>query len=191
MAALVRDRRVLLNALAALALAGAVLGPSVACGPGTKGGPVGLSTAARGGGPRDAAGGGGALATDAGLPDYHATFTKVTAERFVSQGHAAGRFEVDVWANEAGKSALADQHGTVPVGAAIVMEHWEGGKRGPIMMMEKREAGFDPEHGDWRWLVVGSSGAVVKEGKIDSCAGCHGDAPFDHLFRLRPDAGSR
>jgi hypothetical protein len=132
---------------------------------------------------------------DAGLPDYRATFAKLTPTRFVSSGHNDGRFEVEVWANDAAKGPLVDQFGVVPVGATVVMEHWvrspQGSQRGPIMLMEKREAGFDPAHGDWRWLSVSSSGAVVLEGRVESCAGCHGDAPFDHLFRLMPDASTR
>ena len=166
-------------------LASVVVG--AACSPAAKGGPVGLSTAGRGGSARAISADAGAMG-DAGVPDYRATFTKMTSERFVSQGHAAGRFEVDVWSNDGAKGPLVDQHGTVPAGAAVVMEHWErsrdGAKRGPVMMMEKREPGYDKEHGDWRWVVVGSAGALVNEGRIESCGACHGDAPFDHLFRL-------
>jgi hypothetical protein len=52
------------------------------------------------------------------------------------------------------------------------------------MMMEKRAPGFDPPHGDWRYVVVGAHGDVVKDGVVESCAGCHGDAPRDHVFRV-------
>ena len=38
------------------------------------------------------------------------------------------------------------------------------------------------EHGDWRWAVVGSQGQLVKDGMIESCAGCHDDAPMDGFF---------
>lgn len=145
-----------------------------------------MSTASRALGGRTSVEAG--VAQDAGLPDYRATFTKVTAERFVSQGHINGRFEVDVWANDLARGPLTEQHGRVPQGAAVVMEHWEraadGSKRGPVMMMEKREPGYDPEHGDWRWVAVASSGALTGDGKIESCGGCHRDAPFDHLFRV-------
>jgi hypothetical protein len=54
-------------------------------------------------------------------------------------------------------------------------------------MMEKRAAGFDPARGDWRYVAVGSNGEVAGDGAIESCAGCHGDAPHDHLFRVLDD----
>jgi hypothetical protein len=160
-----------------------------ACSPAAKGGPVGVSTAARGGPSSPAATDAGARA-DAGLPAYRTTFTKISSQPFASQGHAPGRFEAEVWANDAAKAPLLGQHGDVPVGATVVMEHSERSAagapmRGPVYMMEKREPGYDKDHGDWRWLVVGSSGAPVKEGKIEMCAGCHDDAPHDHLFRVK------
>lgn len=141
------------------------------------------------GGPID---GGGRAA----LPrDYRATFTKINKARFVSQGHAAGRWEVDVWANELAAKAIASRARTTPVGATVVEEHFERGggaqpggdearRAGPVMVMEKRPAGFSAEHGDWRWVVVGSQGQLVKDGVIDTCAGCHDDAPMDGLFPL-------
>lgn len=142
---------------------------------------------------------GGRTLTDAGasaapidgavaLPDsYKTKFTKVNKSRLVSQGHAAGRWEVDIWANEAAQKALADRTHAVPVGAIVVEEHFERSAdkpRGPIMVMEKRPAGFSKDHGDWRWAVVGSQGQLVKDGTIESCAGCHDDAPMDGLFPI-------
>ena len=122
---------------------------------------------------------------------YRTTFTKVNKARFVSQGHASGRWEVDVWANEPAHKALVARAREVPVGAIVVQEHFErtelpdGGKPvGPIMVMEKRSPGFAKEHGDWRWAVVGSQGQLVKDGTIESCAGCHDDAPMDGLFPI-------
>jgi hypothetical protein len=141
------------------------------------------------------AGGSGREPREAGLVDgagalpgpYRSTFTKVTRARFVSQGHAAGRWEVEVWANEVAAKALASRAREVPVGAIVVEEHYERTERrpaGPVMVMEKRAPGFSPEHGDWRWAVVGSQGQLVKDGVIDQCAGCHDDAPMDGLFPI-------
>jgi hypothetical protein len=104
--------------------------------------------------------------------------------RFVSQGHAAGRWEVDVYANEAAQKALATRAREVPAGAVVVEEHFERTDKaaGPVMVMEKKEKGYATEHGDWRWAVVGSQGQLVKDGVVDACAGCHDDAPMDGLF---------
>lgn len=109
--------------------------------------------------------------------------------RFVSTGHATGRWEVDVWANDIAQKALAARAREVPVGAVVVEEHFERSTaadkaRGPVMVMEKRPPGFSKEHGDWRWAVVGSQGQLVKDGTIESCAGCHDDAPMDGLFPI-------
>jgi hypothetical protein len=162
-------------------------------------GVVGVSTKAPGrASPRDA---GDAAPVDGAalLPaGYRTTFTKVNKARFVSQGHASGRWEVDVWANELALKALASRAREVPPGAIVVEEHHElrgggpvaegGGESekpvGPIMMMEKMPAGYASEHGDWRWVVVGSQGQLVREGVIESCAGCHDSAPMDGLFPI-------
>lgn len=153
---------------------------------------VGVSTKAPGG--RNPSDGGVETAVDgaASLPEsYKTKFTKVNKARMVSQGHAAGRWEVDVWANDVAAKAIAEKSRSVPVGAIVVEEHFErssasaGDKpRGPVMVMEKRAPGFSKEHGDWRWAVVGSQGQLVKDGTIESCAGCHDDAPMDGLFPI-------
>lgn len=132
--------------------------------------------------------GGAPASPDAGaaLPaGYRTSFTKLNAARFVSQGHATGRWEAEVWANELAKKALATRSREVPVGAIVVQEHRErGGEVGPILVMEKMPAGYAREHGDWRWAAVGSQGQLVRDGIVESCAGCHDDAPMDGLFPI-------
>jgi hypothetical protein len=159
---------------------------AAACG-GARSGPVGMSDkAARGEGPRDAGDAGfidGAIALPAG---YRTTFAKVNKARFVSQGHAAGRWDVDVWANDVAQKALAAHAREVPVGAVVVEEHYERTKNepGPVMVMEKKPAGFSKDHNDWRYAVIGSQGQLVRDGVVDSCAGCHDAAPMDGLFPI-------
>lgn len=183
MDALVRRRRPLLIAAVSTALA-------AACAHAGGGAPVGTSD-------RVPAGGGASQgATDAGLVDgagalplgYRTTFTKLNPSRFVSQGHATGRWEVDVYANELAAKAIASRAREVPVGAVVVEEHYERTDKsaGPVMVMEKRDESYAPEHGDWRWAVVGSLGQLVRDGVIESCAGCHDDAPMDGLFPIVP-----
>lgn len=188
MDALVR-RRPLLLTLGALAWPLAVLA-TASCGgaEGTRGA-VGVSDK-----PRAVTGGGGAL--DGGARDgaaslpagYRESFTKVNRARFATL-HIPGRWELDVYANEAAARALSSRSREVPAGAVVVAEHYErnGGARGgagPVMLMEKRERGYAPEHGDWRYVVVGSAGQLVNEGVIATCAGCHDNAPMDGLFPL-------
>jgi hypothetical protein len=181
----VRGRRLLL--IAAFALLSACA--AQACGA-PSGALVGASDRPQGGalprGIRD----GGALDGAPSIPaDFRTTFTKVNAARFVSTGHASGRWDVDVWANAAAHKALGARSRDVPVGAILVEEHFEksgAGGPGPVMVMEKRAKGFAPEHGDWRYTVVAASGQLVKDGVVESCAGCHDDAPMDGLFPIAP-----
>jgi hypothetical protein len=128
--------------------------------------------------------GGGSL-----VASFRTGMARVSAERFVSKGHAGGRWEAEVWADDAGAAALHAGDAPVPVGARFLEDHYErtadgGGAPGPVMMMEKRAPGFDKAHGDWRYVVVGARGDLVKDGVVESCAGCHGDAPGDHLFAV-------
>ena len=182
-----RRRALLVFVVPALTLASVASAPG--CGGRQKDGLIGVSS---GGppGPRVAIKDAGVISADAGIPaDYETTFAKLSAARIVSSGHATGRWDVDILANAAAKEPLATGHGEVPVGAKVIAVHYERaavGGRGPLMMMEKREKGYDPDHGDWRYVVVASSGEVVKDGPIESCAGCHDDAPHDHLFKVLP-----
>lgn len=123
--------------------------------------------------------------------DFRTRYAKLSPARFLSQGHAAGRFDVEVYANDAAKAAIDRHAGTFAVGAVLAKEHWErsgdgeGALRpGPVMAMEKMTPGFDPEHGDWRYVVVSENGEVREDGKPDGCVLCHDDAPHDHVFKF-------
>jgi hypothetical protein len=72
--------------------------------------------------------------------------------------------------------------GKIEPGAVLVMELFLHATTtaGPTFMMEKRPAGFDPARGNWRYVVV--DGANVADGALDLCAGCHSEAPHDHVF---------
>jgi len=166
----------------------------VACAGRDRGPAVGVSAKTAGGRSSRDAGDVGIIDGTAALPsNYRATFAKVNKARFVSQGHAPGRWDVDVWANEIAQKALAARARDVPPGAIVVQEHFERSAldpssspdmKGPIMVMEKRPPGFSNEHGDWRWAVIGSRGQLVRDGVIEQCAGCHDDAPMDGLFPI-------
>src|SRR3982750_1571140 len=84
---------VLLAAIAA-ACAGRASGPAIGVSNGGRDEPRGAGG--------DGGGEGGALSTVI-PPDFRESMSKVNRARFVSNGHAAGRFEADVYANGAGK----------------------------------------------------------------------------------------
>jgi hypothetical protein len=212
MDAFIRSRRLLLTALVVAASAWAVVGAAACTGSRGSGVPAGVSTAGHGRGDRQGDGGPDGSRRDAGLPADFKTnsgYAKVNRARFVSNGHAAGRWDVDIYVSSSAKEAYASSTVAVPVGARLLKEHFERGvgllavdrqpadrqpadrppapaavQAGPIMMMEKMEKGFDPDHGDWRYVVVNSTGTVVEDGRVESCAGCHDDAPHDHIFRV-------
>jgi hypothetical protein len=161
----------------------------VGCAAGGRGGAIGASSSPTGGGagPSIDAGIEGGVGVSPIPSDFRTSLTRVSAARFSSQGHAGGRWDVDVYANRAGAEALGGDHAPAPTGALLVEEHFEKGDAGPgpIMLMEKEAPGYDAPHGDWRYVVVGARGAVVKDGAVESCAECHGDAPRDHVFRVQ------
>lgn len=180
----VRGRRRLLIAAIALASACAAL----ACAARPSGALAGASDRPAGGATPPRSRDGGAIDGASALPsDYRTKFAKVNKARFVSSGHAAGRWDVDIYANDPAQKALALRSRDVPVGAIVVEEHFEkggAGGPGPVMVMEKRAKGYAPEHGDWRWTVVGAAGQLVKDGVVESCVGCHDDAPMDGMFPI-------
>jgi hypothetical protein len=117
-------------------------------------------------------------------PNFRTTLTKVNDARFVAQGHAGGRFEANVYVTPTAKEAAFAFAGKVELGTVLVLEELERGREdaGPLLMMEKMPAGFAEGHGDWRYTVV--DGNAVTTGPIDSCTGCHDEAPHDHVFRI-------
>lgn len=159
-----------------------------ACGPKEPSSPVGIST--RGGDlAEDAAPDGGEGAPPPTFPpDFRTRFTKINHGRFASRGHGSNRFWLDVYANDAARAGYAQTSGDVPIGAMFVADGYEPsvagqGVRGPILMMEKRARGYDPENGDWRYAVVEASGKVSADGKLALCFDCHeGALPRDRIF---------
>lgn len=187
MDAVARSRRLFLIPQAALAAAAAL---GFACERPAES-PVGVSSAQR---PH------GAVAPDAGaapakrelaiLPqDFRTQYAKLSSARFASVHGLVGLYEAEVYANDAAKGAFPLQNGTFPQGAVLVAEHWERGatppKAGPTMAMEKMAPGFDPEHGDWRFVSVTPEGDIAADGKPDGCVLCHDEAPHDHVFVVR------
>jgi hypothetical protein len=106
---------------------------------------------------------------------------------FVSLGHAGGRFRATVATNAPGKAHVADAAGGFPAGTVFLMSHVENASdaaTGPSLVMEKKNAGFDPAHGDWSYAVVDPKGALLREGTLEPCWRCHSDAPHDYVFSL-------
>ena len=66
---------------------------------------------------------------------------------------------------------------TTPDGSIIVKENYTpAGDHAANTVMYKK-SGYNPDHSDWFWLKVLADGTVEKEGKVEGCQQCHGDAP--------------
>lgn len=83
-----------------------------------------------------------------------------------------------VFVNEIGrKSMLEEKSPHFPQGTIIVKEKMPA-KDSPtpelLTVMMKREAGFNPENGDWEYLVFDGAGKQVQaRGRLDNCQACH------------------
>jgi hypothetical protein len=92
---------------------------------------------------------------------------------------------LEIFANDkAAAFGRFEDAGVLPEGAILAKHHFsisEAGviERGPLLMMEKMRAGFDPDNNDWRFRVVAPDGAIAGETKgrneaaFAYCAECH------------------
>jgi hypothetical protein len=92
-----------------------------------------------------------------------------------------------------------EEAGIMPVGSILAKDSLKisaSGKAapGPLFLMEKMDAGYDPENGDWKYSMITPNGATwgVTGGKNSKgmrfCSDCHvAVEDFDYLFFL-PDA---
>ena len=95
---------------------------------------------------------------------------------------------ITVYVNNPGKEAMFTQEDPrFPEGSVIVKEKLDAKERKPILytIMRKREAGYNPELGDWEFSVVGANGTeVLAKGKLENCQSCHvGEGTSDFVFR--------
>ena len=99
-----------------------------------------------------------------------------TLGRNVHEGTTGFR---DVYVNPVGEARVSgDASGEFPVGTILVKNSFEdaGGSPGDlanVTVMVKREAGFDPENGDWEYMVLTSTMRVRSQGVINNCVAFH------------------
>jgi hypothetical protein len=81
-----------------------------------------------------------------------ASYTRLNKASFPSQTHG-GRL-VDTYVNDVGLAAFKAGE-DMPVGSIVVKTSKDAtdGSEGPIFVMEKRAAGYNPDHGDW-WFAI-------------------------------------
>jgi hypothetical protein len=134
--------------------------------------------------------------------DYR-SWKMVNTQPFLSPTH--GKRFVNIYVNEVGLAAYTGE-AEFPVGTIIVKDSFEsqGGKpsevAGPLFVMEKRRAGYAPEHQDWYYALYWSNvppdwvdrmGGVRQvhwrspSPKIDYCWKCHEN--YDREVGLPPE----
>ncbi len=107
-----------------------------------------------------------------------------------------GKRYVNNYANPRAKAyGKAEKAGTFPEGSVLSKDSFEVTDHGdvltgPLYLMEKMNAGFNPESRDWRYTMIMPDGSLFgitngeNSGRVEFCAECHriaGD-DRDHLF---------
>ncbi len=71
----------------------------------------------------------------------------------------------------------------MPYGSIIVKENYSPDKELINVTSMYKKEGFNPEAGDWFWLVHTPEKEIDNAGKIGMCIGCHGQVKHrDYLF---------
>lgn len=85
---------------------------------------------------------------------------------------------VTVYVNDVGRRAmLEEKKPRFPVGSLVVKEKLttrDSSEPELLTAMYRHEAGYDPEGGDWEYLVLDGKGKEVRaRGKLENCRACH------------------
>ncbi|HEX8338068.1 MAG TPA: cytochrome P460 family protein [Pyrinomonadaceae bacterium] len=89
---------------------------------------------------------------------------------------------VTVYVNDAGRRAMLEEKSPrFPVGSLVVKEKLparDAAEPELLTAMLKREAGYDPEGGDWEYLVLDGRGEELRaRGRLETCRACHQTYP--------------
>jgi hypothetical protein len=85
---------------------------------------------------------------------------------------------ISVYVNDTGRAAMMTQlRPRFPAGSMIVKEKLSSEKSTTpelLTAMVKREPGYNPESGDWEFVVLsGKADAITGRGKLTNCQACH------------------
>jgi hypothetical protein len=96
---------------------------------------------------------------------------------------------ITVYVNDRGRAAMLEQKTPqFPVGSVIVKEKLSAETSAEpelLTVMIRREAGYNPDSGDWEYLVTDGKGEkVTAQGKLETCNVCHtGVKDTGYIFR--------
>lgn len=90
---------------------------------------------------------------------------------------------VSVFVNPVGREEMMTKRAPkFPVGSMIVKEKFGSADSTTpevLTAMIKRRPGYNPEGGDWEYLVLdGAASKIVEQGKLTRCSGCH--SPYEN-----------
>lgn len=118
------------------------------------------------------------------------------------RSHQHGQVFVNNYVNKAGDAyGMFDAGNPLPAGTLIAKDSFvvtQAGEimAGPLALMEKMPAGFDPDNGDWRYLQIAPDGTLAgvtldagNDPQMNNCVACHAGAPEDQdrLFYVPPE----
>lgn len=121
-------------------------------------------------------------------------WTRYSTAPYKSVTH--GRSYLNNYANKAARAyGRYEKAGILPVGSVLAKDSFSISMNGeilpgPLFLMEKMEAGFNPESGDWRHTQILPDGSVLgttkgdNAGNVSYCVPCHAAAGKgrDHIF---------
>lgn len=104
---------------------------------------------------------------------------------------------ITVYVNDLGRQAMMEErHPKFPVGAVIVKEKVAAGRPDApelLTVMIKREAGFNPDMGDWEFMAASGDGTKIEaRGRLQNCQACHASMKeTDFIYRSYMPAESQ
>ena len=102
--------------------------------------------------------------------------------------HAQDKY-ITVYVNDTGRHAMMEEKTPhFPQGSIVVKEKLttaNSTKPELLTVMVKREPGYNPDSGDWEYMVFDGSGKSVQaRGKLENCQSCHmSDQDTDYISR--------
>ena len=116
--------------------------------------------------------------------DPAAVLERLTSVGVRSRGHAGGVYQVTIFANPAGAKLWRERLQRALAGALFVAEHrsLEDASPGPLLLMQKQGAGYDPGAGDWQFAWAESPTKLLRSGRLVDCSACHAAAETDYVF---------
>lgn len=103
-------------------------------------------------------------------------------DKLYKGAHPHGAF-LTSYVSDGALEAINGKQGVIPDGEFVVKENYSPEKKLAAITVMYKQAGYNPEGGDWFWLKYKPDGSIEKEGKVGGCIGCHASVKAnDWLF---------